>query len=1180
LEKLFGLEINTLAISLSTLTAIILMAFILLASRNRVLLKLALRNIPRRKAQTALIIVGLMLSTTIIMAALGIGDSINKGIRVGALYALGETDIRLTSPIFSSFGDNYINETMVEKVRAELEFDNRVDGIMPLIREQMPVINELSNKTIAGTVAVGVSLNSLNGFDYLIVTEEKTPINISKLRDGETIINKPMADQLEVNIGDQITLVSPSGRSKHQVIDISEPTGLLGGTQSIRASAAFPVKTLQKELGRQGYNLIEISVKGDYIVEGVTHNKQLSEEVTKKLKLTFIDSNSAKKLFEVLKKPKVYGELTAKLNENQPGRSDTNSNDKLQELISELDSEVPSDEFKLLTTETSIIALIMGLTEEIDDPKIAELLFLTTSGLVQLNVDPIKNRSLALAELISSGIVLFFTIFGSFSIIVGLLLIFLVFVMLASSRTTEMGIARAIGTKRIHLVQMFTYEGLVYSIGASIVGTGLGLLASVLLMQIMIRGFADSSDITFFFSVTFQSILIAFSAGFVLTTLTVVISAYRISKLNIVVAIRGLKQEFIPDETLSIKRRGKIVLKWTIGPISYSYETWKLLKSGYPIRIRIIQNLGLLLIIPWIIILIWKLFRFFQPWLASGWPLLPIGLLMALAGLDPEKGINGFSYDNNALFTIGITLVIVSIGLMIRRFLVYQGYREEFQKRVSMTLIGLTLLVLYGLPFDTFEPLTGELDGGPEMFILMGVSLVAAAVWVVMHNAEVLVWFISKAISRWGSLRPVVKMAIAYPMSARLRTGLTLAMFSLVIFTMMIFAILINLGSVIEDNPDMASGGFDIRGTIKQELPIDNPWAVINSSQEQLSFSDFEVISSQARVRIEAREDELEGFIFKRAQIKASDEEWLTNNTYTLTHWDPAYGNNSQQIWAAVAKDPTLAVIGANLIREDDGWGPPIDDSALRITGINRNERGAIKGVDITIRPPIGQSTDIRSIKRKVIGVLGEFADSFEGNGTDIYMHHSVLTELSDKPIPFVDYKFRLTDPSRASEVTRLLETVFIEHGMTAVSIEDEIEDMQRESNAFNQLFQGFMGLGLLVGVAALGVIAFRAVVERRQSIGMMRAIGYKGKMIQLQFLMESAIVAVIGSLLGVGLGTLIAWNIFKEISKETPSLTFSVPFTNVIVIILIAMIFSLINTIIPARQASKISPAESLRYE
>jgi len=36
------------------------------------------------------------------------------------------------------------------------------------------------------------------------------------------------------------------------------------------------------------------------------------------------------------------------------------------------------------------------------------------------------------------------------------------------------------------------------------------------------------------------------------------------------------------------------------------------------------------------------------------------------------------------------------------------------------------------------------------------------------------------------------------------------------------------------------------------------------------------------------------------------------------------------------------------------------------------------------------------------------------------------------------------------------------------------------------------MALGLIVGIAALGVIAFRSVVERRQEIGMMRAIGFQ----------------------------------------------------------------------------------------
>ena len=259
---------------------------------------------------------------------------------------------------------------------------------------------------------------------------------------------------------------------------------------------------------------------------------------------------------------------------------------------------------------------------------------------------------------------------------------------------------------------------------------------------------------------------------------------------------------------------------------------------------------------------------------------------------------------------------------------------------------------------------------------------------------------------------------------------------------------------------------------------------------------------------------------------------------------------------------------------------PPRADSDFRISGIKPDEKGEIEAVNITFRPPVNQGNPDRIVKRKVIGVLDEFADNFENNDNDIYMHPSILAEISDKTIPFTDYKFKLEDASSAFDITRLLETAFIEHGMTAISIQEEIKKEQAQTSAFNQLFQGFMGLGLLVGVASLGVVAYRAVVERRQSIGMMRAIGYKSSHVQLQFLMESAIVAVIGSALGIGLGTLIAWNIFKSINEESGGLTFSVPIVNVIVIILIAVVFSLLNTILPARQASKITPSESLRYE
>src|SRR6185312_6192891 len=64
----------------------------ILAVRNRLLFKLALRNIPRRRAQTILIVVGLMLSTVIITSAFGTGDTISYSVRASAIAGLGNVD--------------------------------------------------------------------------------------------------------------------------------------------------------------------------------------------------------------------------------------------------------------------------------------------------------------------------------------------------------------------------------------------------------------------------------------------------------------------------------------------------------------------------------------------------------------------------------------------------------------------------------------------------------------------------------------------------------------------------------------------------------------------------------------------------------------------------------------------------------------------------------------------------------------------------------------------------------------------------------------------------------------------------------------------------------------------------------------------------------------------------------
>ena len=92
-----------------------------------------------------------------------------------------------------------------------------------------------------------------------------------------------------------------------------------------------------------------------------------------------------------------------------------------------------------------------------------------------LEADPEKEDLLAQADEEGAGFISLFTTFGSFSIVAVILLIFLIFVMLAAERRGELGIARAVGTRRSHLVQTYLFEGVAYDLVAAVVGILLGV---------------------------------------------------------------------------------------------------------------------------------------------------------------------------------------------------------------------------------------------------------------------------------------------------------------------------------------------------------------------------------------------------------------------------------------------------------------------------------------------------------------------------------------------------------------------------------------------------------------------------------------------------------------------------------------------------------------------------------
>ena len=125
------------------------------------------------------------------------------------------------------------------------------------------------------------------------------------------------------------------------------------------------------------------------------------------------------------------------------------------------------------------------------------------------------------------------------------------------------------------------------------------------------------------------------------------------------------------------------------------------------------------------------------------------------------------------------------------------------------------------------------------------------------------------------------------------------------------------------------------------------------------------------------------------------------------------------------------------------------------------------------------------------------------------------------------------------------------------------------------------MQRGFRTGIAALGVISSRTVVERRQQVGMLRAIGFQPRMVALSFLFEASFIALTGLLIGAWAGLSLGRRVIGVfLGALADDRVFTTPWWAIIGIVLLAYVFALLATLVPAYQAARVYPAEALRYE
>lgn len=708
-----------------------------------------------------------------------------------------------------------------------------------------------------------------------------------------------------------------------------------------------------------------------------------------------------------------------------------------------------------------------------------------------LAIEATKRDDLKEADDAGSAMSSFFVTFGSFSIAAGIMLIFLIFVMLAEERKTEMGISRAIGTERRHLIEMFAFEGLAYDLFAAAVGALLGVAIAYAMATIIGNTLSDLG-VELRRTMTLRSLVTAYCMGVVLTFIVVTISAWRVSLLNIVTAIRNL-----PEPS---KQPGRASLIWGI-------------------------------------------------------VLLGIGLLLTYAGLD-AKQVTPFS--------LGVSLIIMATVPILRW--------RRVPDRVAYTLPAVILLTWWLLPFGTFDFLLPEMGADFNWFITGGLIMVIAATWILIYNSDKLVNVTAAPLSRIHGLAPILKTAVSYPLTNRFRTGVTLAMFTMVVFTLVVGAVTTNAFTKASDDVERYGGGFDIRADTVRVNPIPDMRASISSSSD-LNAEQFDVIGDRSLVAVEVKQAGTDNE-FADYPLRGLDGSFLQNTTYRMAAIANGF-DSPRAVWKAVENTRGLAVMDALPAPRRDkfvGIGGPQTD--FRTEGFFI-EDGAFDPFQVEVRDPVtGNETTLT-----VVGILTDTAPQFMiGLSTS---QRTVQEAFPEQAAPN-SHLIRLAPGTDAGKIADSLESEFLQNGLEATVLEEELGDALAFSRAFNYIVEGFLGLGLIVGVAALGVISARSVVERRQEIGVMRAIGFEKGRVQISFLLESCMVAIVGIVVGTVLALVTAFNIISDTQKQPgwENLAFSVPWLVLAIIFAIVLVAALITTFVPARRASNVYPAEALRYE
>lgn len=240
----------------------------------------------------------------------------------------------------------------------------------------------------------------------------------------------------------------------------------------------------------------------------------------------------------------------------------------------------------------------------------------------------------------------------------------------------------------------------------------------------------------------------------------------------------------------------------------------------------------------------------------------------------------------------------------------------------------------------------------------------------------------------------------------------------------------------------------------------------------------------------------------------------------------------------------------------------------------------------------VGESVRISNQVYQVVGVLESKGGSGFGSSDDRVIvplttaQSRLLRREARDQVDSIQVQARSAEavPAAIEEINAILtarhNTPLKEPDFNLLNQQDFLETAAQITGVFTLFLGGIAGISLLVGGIGIMNIMYVTVSERTREIGLRKALGARKWDIMLQFLSESALLSLIGGIIGI----VLAWGISLLIgfiaAQNDVEITPLIQLDSVLLATLFSAGVGLFFGFYPARRASNLQPVEALRYE